>query len=70
MSETQGAAMVPVDYDIRKILSALPHRYPMLLVDRVVAMAPGDRCMPSRRSASTKGSFRDTSRAVRSCRAS
>jgi 3-hydroxyacyl-[acyl-carrier-protein] dehydratase len=41
MSETQGAAMVPVDYDIRKILSALPHRYPMLLVDRVVAMAPG-----------------------------
>ena len=25
-------------YDIRKILAALPHRYPMLLVDRVVSL--------------------------------
>ena len=28
----------PVDYDIRRILAALPHRYPMLLVDRVIAL--------------------------------
>lgn len=27
-------------YDIPKILSALPHRYPMLLVDRVVDLVP------------------------------
>ena len=27
--------------DIRKILSALPHRYPFLLVDRVVSVDPG-----------------------------
>jgi len=33
-----AAALVAVDYDIRKILAALPHRYPMLLVDRVVAL--------------------------------
>ena len=26
----------PISYDIPKILAALPHRYPMLLVDRVV----------------------------------
>lgn len=27
-------------YDIPKILAALPHRYPMLLVDRVVGLVP------------------------------
>ena len=31
-------AMGPVD--IRRILSLLPHRYPMLLVDRVVSIVP------------------------------
>jgi 3-hydroxyacyl-[acyl-carrier-protein] dehydratase len=29
--------------DIRKILSALPHRYPFLLVDRVVDLVAGER---------------------------
>jgi 3-hydroxyacyl-[acyl-carrier-protein] dehydratase len=29
--------------DILKILSALPHRYPFLLVDRVVEVVKGDR---------------------------
>jgi 3-hydroxyacyl-[acyl-carrier-protein] dehydratase len=29
--------------DIRRILSALPHRYPFLLVDRVVELVAGDR---------------------------
>jgi len=29
---------VPLNYDIRKVLAALPHRYPMLLVDRVVGL--------------------------------
>ena len=44
MSETQdsdpasdeGASGTPItDYDIHKVLKALPHRYPLLLVDRV-----------------------------------
>lgn len=30
--------------DIRDILSTLPHRYPMLLVDRVVIQEPGKKC--------------------------
>ncbi|MGN6496878.1 MAG: 3-hydroxyacyl-ACP dehydratase FabZ [Tsuneonella sp.] len=30
-------------YDIRKVLAALPHRYPMLLVDRVVSLELGER---------------------------
>jgi 3-hydroxyacyl-[acyl-carrier-protein] dehydratase len=30
-------------YDIKRILAALPHRYPMLLVDRVAELVPGER---------------------------
>jgi 3-hydroxyacyl-[acyl-carrier-protein] dehydratase len=30
-------------YDIGRILAALPHRYPLLLVDRVVALELGER---------------------------
>ncbi len=29
-------------YDIRKVLAALPHRYPMLLVDRVQSLTAGE----------------------------
>lgn len=29
-------------YDIRKIMSHLPHRYPFLLVDRILDLVPGD----------------------------
>ncbi|WP_336986857.1 3-hydroxyacyl-ACP dehydratase FabZ [Altererythrobacter aquiaggeris] len=30
-------------YDIRKILKALPHRYPLLLVDRVASLEIGEK---------------------------
>ena len=30
-------------YDIQKIMELLPHRYPFLLVDRVIELVPGDR---------------------------
>lgn len=44
MSETGDTSVEPiVDYDIHKILKALPHRYPLLLVDRVKSMHPGER---------------------------
>lgn len=42
MSEEAATASVPLDYDIRKVLAALPHRYPMLLVDRVVGLNVGE----------------------------
>ncbi|RMG93176.1 MAG: 3-hydroxyacyl-[acyl-carrier-protein] dehydratase FabZ, partial [Candidatus Dadabacteria bacterium] len=29
--------------DIQRILTCLPHRYPFLLVDRVVELVPGER---------------------------
>ena len=31
------------EYDIQKIMEILPHRYPFLLVDRVLELVPGDR---------------------------
>ena len=43
MSETGSAAAGSLDYDIVKILKALPHRYPLLLVDRVKAIELGER---------------------------
>lgn len=33
MSDTAGAAIAPLD--VRRVMAALPHRFPMLLVDRV-----------------------------------
>jgi 3-hydroxyacyl-[acyl-carrier-protein] dehydratase len=32
-----------MELDIRQIMDRLPHRYPMLLVDRVLEMEPGKR---------------------------
>ncbi|MEC9066244.1 3-hydroxyacyl-ACP dehydratase FabZ [Pelagerythrobacter marinus] len=40
MSDDTGARS---DYDIRKVLAALPHRYPLLLVDRVRSIDLGER---------------------------
>jgi 3-hydroxyacyl-[acyl-carrier-protein] dehydratase len=41
MSESGNAESSAV-YDIPRILAALPHRYPMLLVDRVVDLKKGE----------------------------
>ncbi len=43
MSDTDTPDTGAVDYDIRKILQALPHRYPLLLVDRVKSLTLGER---------------------------
>ena len=42
MSDPSGAGGVPA-MDIRTILSILPHRYPFLLVDRILSIEPGKR---------------------------
>jgi 3-hydroxyacyl-[acyl-carrier-protein] dehydratase len=36
--ESSGAAIGP--FDIKRVMAALPHRYPMLLVDRVEQIVP------------------------------
>ena len=41
MSDQGAAAMGPLD--IRAVMAALPHRYPMLLVDRVEEIVPDER---------------------------
>ncbi|HEX8194070.1 MAG TPA: 3-hydroxyacyl-ACP dehydratase FabZ [Allosphingosinicella sp.] len=40
MNETRSAAG---PFDIRRVMAALPHRYPMLLVDRVEELVPDER---------------------------
>jgi 3-hydroxyacyl-[acyl-carrier-protein] dehydratase len=40
-TETANPAALPVD--VRRIFEMLPHRYPFLLVDRVIAFEPGKR---------------------------
>ena len=42
MSNDTAADSGAIDYDIAKILKALPHRYPLLLVDRVKAQELGE----------------------------
>ena len=32
-----------MEYDVRKIMTFLPHRYPFLLVDRILDLVPGER---------------------------
>jgi 3-hydroxyacyl-[acyl-carrier-protein] dehydratase len=43
MSTTDDAGPGTGAMDNREILAILPHRHPMLLVDRVVALVPGER---------------------------
>ena len=41
MSQGEGAGAVIGPLDIRRVMAALPHRKPMLLVDRVEEIVPG-----------------------------
>src|SRR5690349_10095112 len=41
-TDSGAAAPAAVVYDIRKILNALPHRYPLLLVDKVTSLQIGE----------------------------
>jgi 3-hydroxyacyl-[acyl-carrier-protein] dehydratase len=41
-SEVGGASSGSAAYDLAKILSILPHRYPLLLVDRVKSLTLGE----------------------------
>ena len=41
--ETTAPNGVLVDYDVRKVMAALPHRYPLLLVDRVASLTLNER---------------------------
>ncbi|KAJ8139143.1 hypothetical protein OY671_007646 [Metschnikowia pulcherrima] len=40
--QTDGAGAAPFDYDVTKVMAALPHRYPSLSVDRVSGLVPDE----------------------------
>ena len=46
MSESGSAAIGP--FDIRRVMAALPHRFPMLLVDRVETLVPDERIVATK----------------------
>ena len=57
MSEEQAEAAADLGpLDIGRILAALPHRYPMLLVDRVLSLVP-DRSISAVKAVSFNESF-------------
>ena len=44
-SEAGGAgaqSSAPLAFDVTRVMAALPHRYPLLLVDRVIALVPNE----------------------------
>ena len=43
MSETGASRTIDSRMDIHQILEYLPHRFPILLVDRVLSVVPGER---------------------------
>jgi len=42
-TDAGGTPPAPISLDIRGVMAALPHRYPLLLVDRVVELVVGER---------------------------
>jgi 3-hydroxyacyl-[acyl-carrier-protein] dehydratase len=50
VSEEVTAAIDIGPLDIKRVMAALPHRYPMLLVDRVEELVPTSESSRSRRS--------------------
>jgi 3-hydroxyacyl-[acyl-carrier-protein] dehydratase len=56
--------------DIVEIMSILPHRYPFLLIDRIVEMERKTRIVASRTSPSTSPTSPATSPTTPSCPAS
>jgi 3-hydroxyacyl-[acyl-carrier-protein] dehydratase len=55
MTETAGAAAGPLD--IRRVMAALPHRYPMLLVDRVEELVRDERIVATKAVTINEGFF-------------
>jgi 3-hydroxyacyl-[acyl-carrier-protein] dehydratase len=46
MADEASAAAAPLD--VRGVMAALPHRFPMLLVDRVDELVPGERVVATK----------------------
>jgi 3-hydroxyacyl-[acyl-carrier-protein] dehydratase len=55
MAEASGSAAVPLD--IRRVMAALPHRFPMLLVDRVEELIVDERIVATKAVTINEGFF-------------
>ena len=62
-----SAAMGPLD--IKRVMAALPHRYPMLLVDRVESLDPDKGIVAIKAVTINEPFSRAIFRRARSCRA-
>jgi len=45
MTDSASSSVSKPDWDVRWVMSVLPHRYPMLLIDRVLEMEPRKRIL-------------------------
>jgi len=57
MTEQDGGAASLGPLDIKRVMAALPHRYPMLLVDRVEELVPGERIVAIKAVTMNEGFF-------------
>jgi 3-hydroxyacyl-[acyl-carrier-protein] dehydratase len=55
MADETGAALGPLD--VRRVMAALPHRYPMLLVDRVEELIKDERIVATKAVTINEGFF-------------
>jgi 3-hydroxyacyl-[acyl-carrier-protein] dehydratase len=57
MTEQDGGAANLGPLDVKRVMAALPHRYPMLLVDRVEELVPGERIVAIKAVTMNEGFF-------------
>jgi 3-hydroxyacyl-[acyl-carrier-protein] dehydratase len=57
MDEVAPARAASASYDIAQIMQAIPHRYPFLLIDRVVEMTLGERAVGMKNVSINEGFF-------------
>ena len=62
--------MYELPMGVEGIREILPHRYPFLMVDRVIELEAGKRAVGIKNVTANEGFFADTTRRSRSCRGS
>jgi 3-hydroxyacyl-[acyl-carrier-protein] dehydratase len=59
---------VPAALDIGGIMARIPHRYPMLLIDRVIDIVAGESCTGIKNVSANEPCFKGISPGIRLCR--
>lgn len=45
MSDQPGSSVIVEQMDIQRIMTRIPHRYPLLMIDRILELEPHERCV-------------------------